>query len=932
MGIKAVFLVIASFIHGYVRLSTPRLFLMVLLMIIPVLIGLTSTAIYVSHMFPIQFFYPILTAVAIMLLVNVAVFPEFGSTQLCMATIETLQEVQKVQKSAAELFIAFSVGKDPEECVSNLRDLTKSKAELRSKVEACKAVYTECSFELAYSVLAPRELKPISGKGIKNLMGKTLNLVGACESVYALLGIEPKNLVDLKKLDVDRLKPRREELGDEELLKGLLKRQVELVEVPLTQLQSATSRALDIVSACVAFAYDTPSIPTIGKSASRARRPNGILLQEIDIHIEWLDAAITEFGNTSTAALEIAAALQGPQDVDVDLMPREEVFLISSFVMNLRHGASHTLDMLRHSRVLVEERANRKGRKSLHFPRIKMRKWLFSSTEESDTLRISERETFARDLGNDHESSNSFNDKNRTSRLSRDRKTRITRPKLSQRWRKFRWMMGKCLDWMAHSDSIIYALKFTLGVMLVAWPAFVSNWVQWYTLIRGVWAPLIFVLVFENAVGSTIWIFFLRTVGTIVGSVWGYVAYQSRHGNEFTIAVILMLGTIPNYYVQLGTKYQKAGMVCTISMCVVALSTHLQTVPGTSEENFYKRVITMLIGGIVATLVQLVLFPVKARVHLKEFLASAIVQINKMESCIASGIDDTRNIVSSPALFKRFGVASKKASTSLSTAEAFLEFTKQEPRLKGSFAGHAIVYKEIIFVLRQIVDRMENMVQLRQTYGSAVLEQYNSRVYNYRRNVAATITLTLCVVHEALTTKLALPQFLPSARLAHLRMVLRVRQILLEENTISNLGGIDARADSRALAARHTLRLKLLSWNASSAALEECIEYLEELVDLAKALVGANEFRSGILNRPNYKEYIEQIRSRRDFTARVSTDPDAPSQDTAETVTASGFSIGRVSNQALEGMPDSLTRIQSRRMEAKMERRRTSVMPPHSDT
>lgn len=40
MGIRATFLVIASFVHGYVRLSTPRLFLVVLLMIIPVLIGL----------------------------------------------------------------------------------------------------------------------------------------------------------------------------------------------------------------------------------------------------------------------------------------------------------------------------------------------------------------------------------------------------------------------------------------------------------------------------------------------------------------------------------------------------------------------------------------------------------------------------------------------------------------------------------------------------------------------------------------------------------------------------------------------------------------------------------------------------------------------------------------------------------------------------
>ena len=66
-----------------------------------------------------------------------------------------------------------------------------------------------------------------------------------------------------------------------------------------------------------------------------------------------------------------------------------------------------------------------------------------------------------------------------------------------------------------------------------------------------------------------------------------------------------------------------------------------------------------------------------------------------MESCIASGVDDTRNIINSPILFKPFEQARKKASTSLATAEAFLEFTKQEPRLKGSFNTQVIVYKEV---------------------------------------------------------------------------------------------------------------------------------------------------------------------------------------------------------------------------------------------
>lgn len=136
------------------------------------------------------------------------------------------------------------------------------------------------------------------------------------------------------------------------------------------------------------------------------------------------------------------------------------------------------------------------------------------------------------------------------------------------------------------------------------------------------------------------------------------------------------------------------------------------------------------------------------------------------------------------------------------------------------------------------------MAEMRKAYGSALLEQYNSMVFNYRRNIAASLTLTLFMIHEALTTKLALPQFLPSARLAHMRLVVRMRQILVEatQSSIIELGG-----HVGSLAQKRELRLKYLAWNASSAALEECIEYLEELTDLTKILVGANEFRLVIL-------------------------------------------------------------------------------------
>ena len=181
---------------------------------------------------------------------------------------------------------------------------------------------------------------------------------------------------------------------------------------------------------------------------------------------------------------------------------------------------------------------------------------------------------------------------------------------------------------------------------------------------------------------------------------------------------------------------------------------------------------------------------------------------------------------------------------------------------------------------------MENMTALRTAYGSGPLEEFNPVLYPYRRNVAASITLTLFAVRSALVTKLPLPQFLPSARVAHLRMVNKVRAAVIDavrhNNAPVEIGGegnqndddADAGADEKVghgveeevqnmvrkeneedeawiskQARRRAVRKKYLSWNAASAAQAEIIEFLEELVELAKLIVGANEFRSGVLAR-----------------------------------------------------------------------------------
>lgn len=256
-----------------------------------------------------------------------------------------------------------------------------------------------------------------------------------------------------------------------------------------------------------------------------------------------------------------------------------------------------------------------------------------------------------------------------------------------------------------------------------------------------------------------------------------------------------------------------------------------------------------------------------------ESLSSAVRQVQTMHAAVWVGIDSPQvPNFRSHQLDYRFSHAREKAQTALAAAEMFLPFCRNEPRLKGSFKPLEPIYKEIIYVLHQIINRMDNVVDLRKAYGSSVLEDLHMEVYAYRRNVAASNTLILFSVQEALTDWLPLPQFLPSSRLAQARLVNHVRETLASADlahqvspSFSNSGGDDIAVVDQADLDEYTARIiterKFLSWNANAAGHMEIIEYLEELVDLTKLLVGVNAFRSGLLEKPKYKDYVQQTRA-----------------------------------------------------------------------
>jgi len=102
--IKGFFLGIAVLVHGYLRSYAPRLFTGLILLVIVSAVTLLSTAQRVTQVVVMQILYPILMAVGIILVVNLIVFPEFSSSFLGQATIETLIDVATALKEAGRYF------------------------------------------------------------------------------------------------------------------------------------------------------------------------------------------------------------------------------------------------------------------------------------------------------------------------------------------------------------------------------------------------------------------------------------------------------------------------------------------------------------------------------------------------------------------------------------------------------------------------------------------------------------------------------------------------------------------------------------------------------------------------------------------------------------------------------------------------------------
>jgi len=228
------------------------------------------------------------------------------------------------------------------------------------------------------------------------------------------------------------------------------------------------------------------------------RHPRGILPEELDIDIASLRDAIDEFQSSSQRAIQHAISTQLAENIEIDLLPREETFVVNSFLLNLRLIAyvlsekvqllsnvyrETASDMLKHGRDLVAERRKYKTNHRLHFPEIKRGKWLQTGGDEegnrfgqrfknvADYYQASDKKKMDTDISEVHEATQQQS----VDQIGYD----------SSRFARLRETAANVIDWFMYSDDIHYAFKLTVGLLLVTFPSFIETTAQWFYISRA---------------------------------------------------------------------------------------------------------------------------------------------------------------------------------------------------------------------------------------------------------------------------------------------------------------------------------------------------------------------------------------------------------------------------------------------------------------
>ncbi|KAF9966428.1 hypothetical protein BGZ70_002358 [Mortierella alpina] len=475
--------------------------------------------------------------------------------------------------------------------------------------------------------------------------------------------------------------------------------------------------------------------------------------------------------------------------------------------------------------------------------------------------------------------------------------------------------------------------EFKFGFKMAVALTFIGlwSWLQWSNNVlafdRGQWAMLTVMAVLSPTVGATFSVCAMRIAGTLAGTLWALLTYLALPRNPYVICAMMLVIAFAGVFLILESAHPKLGIIMLLSYSSITFIMYEGFTTETIFEVCYKRAVTVIIGIIIAVIMNSLLWPILARRELRKEIAFLIgrqgvlfaelvnkflledpqqpgqfrgmqaldgpdwsntkpddntyasngraedemdttesyldtfqdsfveraereSQSEKRKNAGQVGITSDNSVMDRPSEESRrlrhkplqyqqeesrgtmdpdrlaFQHVEHQLQTKLIKISQLLELSGSEPRLKEEFPMK--LYQQIIQCCQNILDRMVSMRMAAQLLSPEVRELVTGPMNYYRRDMVGALLLYFSVLSSSLASKSPLPPYLPSARMARLRVIYNVREAIAAHQAVT---GED--------------HYTYIYYYAFSSALEEVIEELELLAILIKPIVGVTLVSSG---------------------------------------------------------------------------------------
>uniref|UniRef100_A0A060T7H2 ARAD1C21824p n=1 Tax=Blastobotrys adeninivorans TaxID=409370 RepID=A0A060T7H2_BLAAD len=392
--------------------------------------------------------------------------------------------------------------------------------------------------------------------------------------------------------------------------------------------------------------------------------------------------------------------------------------------------------------------------------------------------------------------------------------------------RGFRYGLWKFLHGMQKYEAR-FTLKATITITIVSIPAYLDPTYSWYDRYDVWFSMIVTYLSMHPRVGGNVRDLITRSVFSIMGSLWGAIAYRTRYGDAYVRGLFCALFMIPCMYRYLFTRHPRSGLIGATAFTFVSLTIHGgENIPISA----LIRYASIQIGIVIAVGISWILWPFVARHEVRKSVSTLISHISQSYQLLTERYlyKDTNDEITETTL-SLSAIRDARLGQSIYACRQLTGMTDHEPSLRGTFekAPYDALLDSCEWIYRTIGSARTSSIHF-SVYDADRDEEATRELMSLRRDAVTSVIFHLYILSNALRSKRRVPALLPSA--------LTARKLLFESVAHLAIGPAPvSRADP--IAARNRM-WHIVHETAFSRAFTDIASELEKMTALCKYILG----------------------------------------------------------------------------------------------